>query len=103
MLIVTERYWVRTVAKRWADQYADGKHGADKLDILQRLRMLDEEITPAKDVDAIIGNSSWTTQKCSECKLPVRNAVIFDTSCGCCTLCLPCLRTAMLAANGVGA
>lgn len=75
MRIVTRREVIRAVADRWAEQYqnalskpestlADQRHPKA---ILRQLRALDlEEATPAQ-VEAIIGNDSWTALNCNEC------------------------------------
>jgi len=53
------------VALRWDRQYPPDRSTADKVEIGKKLRAL---ISPTKsDVDAIIGNESWTGVMCGSC------------------------------------
>ncbi len=62
--IINERNQIRDVASRWREQY-----GQRKAAISERLDALDGETATAADVEAIIGNRSWTSvQACDECK-----------------------------------
>jgi len=53
-------------AKRWRQQYPQGHCGADKEAIYEALAELPAGTAP-NDVDAIIGNGSWTNLNCDEC------------------------------------
>lgn len=70
MKIITERDRIRNVAERWAQVYEKGYYANDpvKQGILQSLRMLNPETCSAADVNKVIGNKSWTTMRCNECK-----------------------------------
>lgn len=63
MELINERTLVRTVAKRFANQY-----GNDRLETRTRLQGLNKETATAEDVKKIIGNSCWTAVPgCGEC------------------------------------
>lgn len=69
MTIITIRDRIRTVAKRWAEQYKV-KHGPDAqrwTSIENRLFALDVETATEADIKAIIGNDSWTDVNCDVC------------------------------------
>jgi hypothetical protein len=51
--------------QRWAEQYKDWR-SADKTAITAKLLSLPIGFT-AKDVNDIIGNTSWTALRCDEC------------------------------------
>jgi hypothetical protein len=97
MFITSERFYVANAARRWATQYADGRHGADKLDILRRLRALDASTATADDVDGIIGNNSWTTDMCDECRTRSRVVAAFGKCDNSVRLCPACVRSAFAA------
>jgi len=67
MLVITERDLIRTVPQRWDEQYKGPNRTPDKVAISKRIRALDLESATAKDVEAAIGNDSWTELKCDEC------------------------------------
>lgn len=67
MKIRTERSLIKEVVKRWEEQYPKGRE-SDKQVVLDNLKKLDLEVATKKEVDKIIGNSSWTEISCSECK-----------------------------------
>lgn len=69
MKVITERTLIREVARRWRAQYAPfDRRGQDKKDIAAALSGIDPETATAKDVEAIIGNNSWTQIPiCDEC------------------------------------
>jgi len=68
---MTRRDQAATAAKRWAEQYPRGQvifSGSDTDAILQRLIALGDQPDP-DDVDAVIGNRSWTElPRCIECR-----------------------------------
>lgn len=74
MKIRTQRQLIQAVAKRWRQQYQPFKpdailHGGKtKQEIADALDKLDGDTATAEDVNAIIGNDSWTDLKCDECK-----------------------------------
>ena len=63
MKLIDERSLIRDVAARWRENY-----GKSQRAIYERLRALDPETATAADVRAIIGNGTWTSRACSECK-----------------------------------
>ena len=78
MLFLNERYWVRNVAAQWRKQYVGTAFTApDKLEIMRKLDALDTSIATADEVDAIIGNGTWTTQTCTLCRTQKRELVVF--------------------------
>lgn len=100
MELITKRSVIRFVAERWSRQYPDAQHGRDKPEIGRRLSALDLETVEAEEVDAIIGNSSWTeVPKCGECGLEDPPAVVQvgeppDYESRTAFLCLSCARAA---------
>ena len=62
MEILIQREKLRTVLPRWEQQYPHGRE-----EITAKLRALDWNTVTAAEVDAIIGNSSWTHEMCREC------------------------------------
>lgn len=66
MKLITRQSTANDVATRWAHQYANGKYGQDKVDILNRLYELGDNPNP-DDVDKVIGNKSWTKTECNQC------------------------------------
>ena len=103
MKVITVRSLIRDVADRWDRQYPPGhKYTApDKAAIGVRLRALDAETATAAEVDATIGNSSWTdTPRCDDCGARGLAVVVqmgeppdYESSTS--SLCVPCLRAAM--------
>ncbi len=81
MKITTQRDLIRKVAKRWREQYEPftndppifswrtGTYSPpiSKRQIAEKLDAIDTETATAADVEAIIGNDSWTDLKCDEC------------------------------------
>ena len=88
MLFINERYWVRRVAALCHKQY---DKSSDKIGIMHRLDALDPETATADEVDAIIGNVTWTTQTCCLCDKPKRNVVVFGQRDRSATLCVECV------------
>jgi hypothetical protein len=70
MEAVTTRSLIRTVAARWRRQYPDKRR-----DQLAALEALDPGTAAAEDVEAIVGNRSWTRTVCDECKREVGRTV----------------------------
>lgn len=65
-IVHTTRSLIRGVAKAWREQYPGGC-AEDKLAIWHKLQLLDGETATAEDVDASIGNNSWTSLTCDGC------------------------------------
>lgn len=66
MKFITAREKILNVAGRWARQYPDGKAG-HHADVSAKLQALNPATATAAEVNAIIGNDSWTTEWCDEC------------------------------------
>ncbi len=64
---VTVRDKIRTVAARWKEQYKRHTDMPRMTAIGDRLAELDAEACTAKDVNDIIGNTSWTDLSCHGC------------------------------------
>lgn len=74
MQLVTARGLIRGVYAAWTRQYK-----ADRQDVAERLLSIDFETATADDIEAIIGNRSWTNIRCNECgKEELEAAVHFD-------------------------
>lgn len=74
MKIINQRSQIRTVAERWDRQYplelyAQTLPSGRPNTVSGALHALDKETATAADVEAIIGNSSWTLARfeCDEC------------------------------------
>jgi hypothetical protein len=102
MKLLNERVLIREVAQRWQEQYA-GYRGptpadtAEKQSIGRKLAALDGETATAADVEAIIGNDSWTRiDHCNECGAvdPPAAVRLAEDSSSTADICLPCLRKA---------
>lgn len=75
MRLITIRSVILTVAARWRAQYPTPEDRAGRVAtkehraVGERLDALDLSTVTAKEVDAIIGNDSWTAlPACSECE-----------------------------------
>ena len=71
MHIITKRDQIKTVYGRWAKQYPKGSMGEDKDEITKKLGELNFNTCSSKDIDDIIGNSTWTELECDQCKRSV--------------------------------
>lgn len=82
MELVTTRDLIRYVHDRWHEQYYFTKRALWEDDknrvIYEALCALDKETATAADVEAIIGNSSWTNIRCKKCGELVDEAVILN-------------------------
>lgn len=99
MTVTTERDRIRTVAERWLNQYpVDGERTLrSHRTILAKLQAMDPETATSAEVEAVIGNGSWTTDRCNECKewthgwaIMVGDEPDYDSRTA--TLCLSCAR-----------
>jgi hypothetical protein len=78
--VVTRRSVIASVAGRWKDQYKHGATwgtcmGGSALTFYKKLNALDATVASREDVDAIIGNTSWTMIECNVCGDDVESAV----------------------------
>lgn len=99
MYVITKQQLAESAAKRWGDQYINryggtwyvgGRHVGD---VHINLVALGPHPTPA-EVDAAIGNSSWTLLECDVCEQGVDSAISMSPpyiSERHLTVCLPCL------------
>jgi hypothetical protein len=82
MQLVTTRDRIRHVNSAWYSQYYHYKLGGFQDDknrlIYDALTALDRETATAADIEAIIGNASWTNIRCKECGELVDEAVILN-------------------------
>lgn len=88
MKLITQRQLIQKVAARWRQQYEPFKDqtpmfsvraGIEKLrskrEISEELDALDGDTATAQQVDAIIGNGSWTRMNCDQCKKEVTSVL----------------------------
>ena len=75
MQVITERDRIKQVVSSWSRTYSGGGYGKDKLEILEKLKLLNLNTVTAKEIESIIGNSSWTDLKCQECEKYVKKVV----------------------------
>lgn len=79
---LTQRDVIKGVLDRWVDQYPNMEYvfhdGRSVAAIKKQLESLDTDTCTIEDVDAIIGNSSWTELKCDSCDKPQTIMVMFD-------------------------
>lgn len=64
MYIVRKQYLIDSIADSWDDQYINSQD-SDKKDKGAKLRLLKDK--NEDNICEMIGNSSWTTNYCSEC------------------------------------
>lgn len=99
MYKITTRSLIQSVVTRWSEQYGVGRHGPDKQQILEKLKMLDLETCAKESVNAIIGNSSWTTLRCDDCRSEVDTVIQLgqepDYESATAEVCVKCLRKAL--------
>lgn len=69
MEAVTDRIRIRGVAAAWREAYPEPVETFDgpSEDIAKALAALDPEVATHEEVEAIIGNPTWTRQRCDEC------------------------------------
>jgi len=98
MDVITERDRIKMVVKKWSLKYESGAYGQDKIEILKKLKNINLNTVSAKEVESIIGNSTWTDLICDECGEHVTKIVqvgeeLNDES-ATARLCTACLRKA---------
>lgn len=103
MKIQTRAILAQEAPKRWALQYSHPPVRRDQQAITEQLAALKSPIDPDQ-VDAIIGNKSWTqVHCCSECDERVDVVVEIgqepDYESSTAWVCLPCLRAAVALAE----
>jgi hypothetical protein len=77
---LTKRDVILDVANRWLRQYdARIKRGEEQwTETHRRLLGLDLATATPEDVQAVIGNASWTRMECEVCDAEVEELVLFD-------------------------
>jgi len=101
---------IRSVAESWKRQYWHPGRGWSKVyrkeEIYRRLSDLSEQATE-DGVKAIIGNYSWTTNRCDECGKDVDVTVMLgqepDYESQTVFVCLDCLEKAIALVEGMDA
>lgn len=113
MKIITQRDLIKTVAKRWDQQYHpyvndvplfSARNGfrrdLTKKEIHEALKNLDPETCSAEEVNNIIGNSSWTNLTCNQCQKQVKEVIELgeepDWESNTAQICFSCLEDAHL-------
>lgn len=65
--VISRKAICAAVPARWAEQYKRDVYGSDKAKITQGLKDLaPHELTPER-INAVIGNTSWTENRCDVC------------------------------------
>lgn len=102
MRVTTRRALVASVAERWKQTYYGSLRGwrevlgGSSYEIYEKLVALDPATATPEEVDAIIGNTSWTGYACSSCDEDADESVTVDgMSDDCATLCRSCLLAAL--------
>lgn len=99
MQLVTEKQLVLEVVKAWERQYPGHGSGQWSQEVSAALKQLDLTTATAEDIEAIIGNSSWTAIRCNECNCRVKAAVQLgedpDYDSATAVVCFDCLRKAL--------
>lgn len=74
MELITRRAKAASTAARWKSQYNRGRGDAGKFKIYSDLINLGDSPEPS-DVDAVIGNATWTACVCTECECAAQSVV----------------------------
>jgi predicted P-loop ATPase/GTPase len=71
MVVVRRQKKILGVPERWRRQYQNEnmtwKFGDDKREIYEKLTALDPKTMTAEQITEIIGNNTWTINRCSVC------------------------------------
>ena len=87
-----QRLKIRTIAKRWNDNYKNlYERMPDKLEILKALEKLDTEKCTAEDIEKIIGNKTWTHFLCMTCEEYQHRGVLINDD----YICFNCIKDAL--------
>lgn len=108
MNTLTKQEKIKSVAKHWKKQYfkngvwGPSKHGFEA--IYNQLKQLGPTATE-DEIEAIIGNRTWTQNKCDECDKDSDVVIMLTESSEYVTyVCLDCLRAAItLCENAINA
>jgi hypothetical protein len=100
--LITARDLILSVAKRWYKAYQRTFRNVtdNKFAIYEGLRKLDLEACTREDVDAVIGNTSWTDISCDGCgerrlRIAVEVGEERDYESCTATLCASCVQEAV--------
>lgn len=77
MKILTKQELISGVPKSWFEQYKGYPKDSEFMSTYKKLLALGGNITDGK-VNEIIGNNSWTSLHCGECKNPVESVAVFN-------------------------
>jgi hypothetical protein len=99
--VVTISRRISDIADRWRAQYGgiNYRTNIDHQSIQVKLDQLPAD-APLDDVDAIIGNNSWTHTTCDSCSARVRRAISFGEYDQRATVCEPCIRASLDVLSG---
>lgn len=99
MQLLTERQLILGIAEAWERQYPECTCNQRNKEALIALRQLDLTVATAEDIEAVIGNDSWTAIWCSECGCRIRVAVQLggkpDYASATAVVCFDCLEKAL--------
>lgn len=96
--LLTKRDRILKVADRWSANYRNRSWtGSNKQKIWLALKTLDLSTATEDDIEAIIGNRSWTNIRCNQCEKLVERAVLIGGSdeYGPDNICEQCVREAV--------
>ena len=88
-----------TVLCRWREQYPPHTCDLRKHEITEALAALPEN-APRSDIDATIGNGSWTRMECDICGADTEKLIRFESYERFVDVCVNCTDTALVKARG---
>ena len=74
---VTKRELIQNIVHSWESQFGSDPEKPRLREILEKLRGLDLATVSEDEIEAIIGNRSWTRLQCVECKHDSEEAIQF--------------------------
>ena len=89
MFLLTERFLISEVAKRWLKQYPELPDW--KRVVYEKLCKIDLSKASAIEVNQIIGNDTWITQRCDVCHNNILPAVVVGSD-ESITVCHKCVK-----------
>jgi len=96
MILITKADKIKNIVKRWTRQYPNSKQ-----DVARKLRQANP--TTEDEIVEIIGNRSWTDNRCQECSKDCDTLVQLgedpDHESATANICLNCLHKAIDMAN----
>jgi predicted nucleic-acid-binding Zn-ribbon protein len=98
MRLITRQILANTAAQRWRNQFRSASHFQDKLQKLESLKPVGDNLDPDA-IDCVIGNKAWTEVLCDECGCTPLYAVeigeAMDPTNTIPDICLDCLKKAV--------